>query len=114
MTDPKTGGQKGVKAERFDLIPVEPLEELARVYGYGATKYEDDNWRKGYAWCWSFGAMMRHAWAFWRGEERDAESGCLHLAHVAWHAFTLMWFWSNHRGTDGRHIATSTAKTSNC
>ena len=39
MVDPVTGGEKGVKPERMELIPVEPLEELARVYGWGAGKY---------------------------------------------------------------------------
>ncbi|MEI6084000.1 MAG: dATP/dGTP diphosphohydrolase domain-containing protein [Verrucomicrobiota bacterium] len=107
ITDAATGGQKGVKPERFDLIPTTPLEELARVYGYGATKYAEDNWRKGYAWNLNFGAMLRHAWAFWRGEDRDAESGCHHLAHVAWHCLTLMWFQTNGRGTDTRKDKTS-------
>jgi nucleoside 2-deoxyribosyltransferase len=92
VTDPTTGGQKGMKMERFDLIPVEPLEELARVYGRGAMKYADDNWRRGYDWKLSFGALMRHAWAFWRGESIDAETGRHHLACAAWHCFTLMWF----------------------
>lgn len=109
ITDPKTGGQKGMKLERFDLIPVEPLEELARVYGRGASKYADDNWRRGYQWKLSFGAMMRHAWAFWRGESRD-ELGNHHLGCVAWHAFTLMWFEANRPELDSRH-AKATPRT---
>jgi hypothetical protein len=104
VTDPTTGGKKGSKLERFDLIPVEPLEELARVYGFGATKYDDDNWKKGYSWKLSFAAMMRHAWAFWRGETYDQESGCHHMAHVAWHCMTLMWFTSYHPNGDCRDV----------
>ncbi len=102
VTDPDTGGQKGIKQERFDLIPVEPLEDLARVYGYGATKYDDHNWRKGYSWSLSFGAMMRHAWAFWRGEDLDPESGLPHMAHVAWHCMTLLWFSQYRKEKDDR------------
>jgi len=102
ITDPLTGGQKGSKLERFDLIPPEPLEELARVYGMGALKYEDNNWQKGYAWKLSFAAMMRHAWAFWRGEDKDPESGCKHLAHCAWHCMTMMWFMDHHKAGDSR------------
>ena len=101
ITDAATGGQKGQKLERFDLIPAEPLEELARVYGRGAAKYDDDNWRKGYSWRLSFAAMMRHAWKFWRGESRD-ELGNHHLGCVAWHAFTLMWFERNRQDRDDR------------
>ena len=37
ITSP-TGGQKGQKIERFDLIPIKPLTGLARVYGKGAAK----------------------------------------------------------------------------
>jgi hypothetical protein len=101
MTDPATGGQKGVKLERFDLIPPEPLEELAATYGRGSMKYEDHNWSKGYKWGYSFGAMMRHAWKFWRGEQRD-ELGNHHLACVAWHCFTLMWFERYRKEQDDR------------
>lgn len=102
MTDPDTGGQKGVKPERFDLIPAEPLMELARVYGWGATKYDDHNWRKGYNWGWSFASLMRHAWEWWAGKRADPESGLHPLAHVAWHCFTLMWYQMEDQGKDDR------------
>lgn len=102
MTDPMTGGMKGVKDARYDLIPSECLEELANVYGKGALKYSDHNWTKGYKWGYSFGAMMRHAWAFWRGENNDKESGLPHLAHAAWHCMTLMWYSKHGKGTDDR------------
>ncbi len=102
VTDPLTGGKKGTKLERFDLIPVEPLEELARLYGWGALKYSEYNWQKGYDWKYSFAAMMRHAWAFWRGEDKDPESGLCHLAHVAWHCFTMMWFTKHYSQGDHR------------
>lgn len=38
-TNKDTGGQKGVKLYRFDLIPAFPEEELALLYGLGAKKY---------------------------------------------------------------------------
>lgn len=104
VTDPVTGGQKGVKSERFDLIPPDGLRELARVYGMGAKKYEPWNWAKGYAWLLSFGAMMRHAWAWAMGESIDPESGLHHMAHVAWHAFTLITFERKGLGTDDRFL----------
>jgi hypothetical protein len=101
ITDATTGGQKGVKLERFDLIPAEPLEELARVYGRGSVKYSPNNWAKGYKWSLSFGAMMRHAWLFWKGEECD-ELGNPHMACVAWHAMTLLWFSKHRKDHDDR------------
>src|ERR1700738_1358363 len=88
--DPTTGGLKGSKLARFDLIPAGPLVKLAEHYGIGARKYEDRNWERGYAWSLSFGAMMRHAWLWWSGEDDDPESGDNHLVSVAWHAFALL------------------------
>lgn len=87
-----TGGQKGEKPEQFHTIPYEALAELARVYKFGASKYADYNYRLGYEWSLSFNAMMRHAWAFWGGEDTDEESGLNHMAHVAWHALNLVLF----------------------
>ena len=65
--DPVTGGEKGKKLERYDLIPVRPLAEVARCFGMGARKYADRNWEQGLAWGRVFGALMRHLWAWWQG-----------------------------------------------
>jgi len=90
----ETGGQKGQKLARFDLIPAGPLNRLAEHYGYGAFKYEDRNWERGYNWSLNFAALNRHLWAWWRGEDvdPDSEHGTLHLTAVAWHAFALLEF----------------------
>jgi hypothetical protein len=98
----ESGGQKGRKSEEYALIPSEPLAELARVYGYGASKYSDNNWRKGYPYSWSLSALYRHIEAFRRGQSADPESGRHHLAHAAFHLFTLIWFDQNGRGEDDR------------
>ena len=92
VTDPDTGGQKGGKLVRLDLAPVGAMLELGRVYGYGAQKYDEHNWRKGYAWSLSFAALMRHVMAFWGGENIDPESGLHHLAHAQWHCQILQTF----------------------
>lgn len=89
-TASSTGGEKGVKPARFDLLPSYPLHLVAEHYGRGAAKYTAHNWRKGYEWSKSFAAMMRHAYAFWDGQDLDPETGTPHLAAVVFHAFTLM------------------------
>lgn len=118
-TTSSTGGQKGVKNQRFDLIPVGPLTELAEHYGRGAKKYDDHQWRKGFEWSKSYAAIQRHLNAFWGGEDYDtcppngddcqnvtaegapfeSESGTCynhtgshHMAAVAWHSMTLLEF----------------------
>ena len=87
---------------RYDLIPALPLDELAKQYSFGALRYGDRNWEKGMSWSRVFGSMMRHAWAWWRGEAFDKESKCHHLAAVAWGAFALMEYEWMAKGTDNR------------
>lgn len=114
-TDPDTGGQKDVKLARYDLIPARALHRLAILYGRGAQKYAENNWRRGYRWGYSFGSMMRHAWAFWRGrlydpdwcahgedQDHDPDECVPHLSAVAWHAFTLLTFALDRLGKDDR------------
>lgn len=105
ITDPTTGGQKGQKPERFDLIPWDALQEVARVYGKGAEKYEPNNWLRGYKWSLSFGALLRHVTQFWLGKEYDdgpGGTGCRHLACAAFHCLALMTFSMRKLGTDDR------------
>jgi len=102
VTDPKTGGAKGSKEARYDLIPPEALDALARLYGRGCKKYSPRNWERGYAWGLSFAALMRHAWSHWCGEEIDEETGSPHIIQAAWHCFTLHTFAIRRLGTDDR------------
>lgn len=102
ITNKLTGGEKGSKPERYDLVPVRPLAELAKLYGYGAQKYEDRNWEKGYDWSLSYAALQRHANAFWSGQTVDPESGCHHLASVVFHAFAMIEWGVTHPELDNR------------
>ena len=98
----KEGRKNDTGKLRYDLIPPYPLERLVEVYTIGAKKYDDRNWEKGIKWGRLFAAMMRHAWAFWRGEERDPVDGQLHLASIAWTAFALMEYSITHKELDDR------------
>lgn len=98
-----TGAEKGSKLAKHSLIPPGPLNALAEHYGLGAEKYEKHNWRKGYDWSLSFDALMRHANAFWGGEDVDPELGSPHMAAVAFHAFTLLSFMAEHPEFDDRY-----------
>lgn len=87
---------------RFDLFPPVSLERVAEVYTYGASKYDDRNWEKGIKWGRVFAAVMRHLWAWWRGEAVDAESNLPHLAHAAWGCLTLLEYERTHPELDDR------------
>lgn len=88
---------------RFDLIPPYALWEIARIYTYGAQKYEDNNWlRSGMKWGRFFSAIMRHLWKWWGGEKLDKESGLPHLAHAAWGCLALLQYEKEKLGVDDR------------
>lgn len=67
---------------RLDLIPPEVIIALGEVLSYGADKYGDRNWEKGFKWGRLFAAIQRHLWAFWSGQDLDPESGLPHLYHA--------------------------------
>lgn len=102
ITNPATGGQKGRKPQRYELLPWPAVGEVAEVYAFGATKYDDHNWLRGYAWSLSYGAMLRHLALFWGGEDRDPESGLPHVAHAAFHCLALLTYAREHPELDDR------------
>jgi Domain of unknown function (DUF5664) len=95
----ESGGAKGAKPARFDMIPMDSLWELAEQFGKGADKYPAvnglDNWRNGYPWHLSFGAAFRHLSAALGGEDIDPETGSKHVIAAAWHMFVIA-HWMNH------------------
>ena len=90
---------------RHELIPPEAVEALADVLTFGATKYGDRNWERGMAWSRVYGAAMRHAWAWWRGEKADPETGLSHLKHLLCCVAFLVAFEERGAGSDDRPAA---------
>jgi hypothetical protein len=110
ITDPDTGGQKGQKLARFDLIPPRPLWKLAEHYGRGAAKYAERNWEQGYKMSLSFAAQQRHSWAFWNKAELDGnpyEGDDFHLSAIAFHSFAMQEFLHTHPEMDDRSGGTN-------
>lgn len=86
---PETSPAEEVAGVKFDqgktpyhLLPPELLEGVGQVLDFGARKYAARNWELGMAWSRPFSALMRHMWAWWRGQDVDPETGMSHL----WHA----------------------------
>lgn len=75
---------------RLELLPLDALDEVGKVLTLGAKKYGDRNWERGIVYSRVFGALTRHAWAWWRGESRDPETGYSHMAHCAANALFLL------------------------
>jgi len=86
--------EKDVKKDgaklRYDLVPAEAIEELVKVYTFGAQKYEAHAWESGMKMSRVYAALFRHMTAWWLGEDTDKESGFSHLAHAAWNVLALL------------------------
>lgn len=102
-TTATSGAQKGVKEERFSLVPVYPLTLLSRLYAFGAKKYAAHNWRKGYEWSKSYDSVIRHLTQFWEGEDIDPETGIPHVICAAFHCFVLAQYMKDHPELDDRY-----------
>jgi hypothetical protein len=105
VTDPDTGGQKGAKLAELGAVDPLALWHLARVAGFGGRKYSRGNYMRGYRWSLSYDAMMRHALAFWMGEQNDPETGIPHMAAAGWHCCALISFSERGLGSDDRYDA---------
>lgn len=101
---PQLGGLKNdsEKAARPELLPTEALEEISKVLAFGAKKYEDNNWRRGFKWTRVLGALFRHLYAWARGEDKDPETGLSHLAHAGCNVLFLLTFELTGAGQDDR------------
>lgn len=87
---------------RYDLLPFEPLEDIARVLAFGASKYGENNWKRGARWGRYFAALLRHLTAWWRGQDLDPETNLPHLAHAGCCLLFLMSYQQNKWGQDDR------------
>ncbi len=88
---------------RLELLPSIFTYCVARVFTFGAQKYDDWNWAKGFPWLQPYASLMRHLVAWHRGEDLDPESGLPHLDHAACNLAMLITFREEGLGEDNRH-----------
>ena len=86
----------------YHLIAPELMDGVGQILDFGAQKYAPRNWEKGMDWSRPFSALMRHMWAWWRGECADPETGKSHLWHAACCLMFLMAYEARKTGTDDR------------
>jgi hypothetical protein len=87
----------------LDLIDPDAIEGLATILQHGADKYGRHNWRIGLPFSRVVSALMRHLFAFMRGEDVDPESGLLHVDHILCNAMFLSNFVRNRKDLDDRY-----------
>lgn len=86
------------------FLPPGPLLQVADVFGYGERKYDAYNWRKGMEWSRLYSSALRHLWAWFRGEDKDPESGHPHLAHAVCNLLMIMDYSEFNLGKDDREF----------
>jgi hypothetical protein len=96
------GNKHDQEKVRTDLLPVRPLMAIAGVLTHGAKRYGDRNWEKGLKWSRPYGAILRHLFAWWMGEDIDKDSGEPHLACAATEILFLLEFSETHKELDDR------------
>lgn len=86
----------GAQREKMDLLPYDlvPFQEMTdayvRVAEFGAKKYAAWNWSKGIPRRQLLCSLLRHTFAYLRGEDCDKESGLNHSDHILWNAVALV------------------------
>lgn len=81
------------KKLRWDLLPIEPTEEVVKAFMYGNSKpgNVENDWQfvtdKSNTY---YAATMRHIVEWRKGNQID-ESGCHHLAHACANLMIIMW-----------------------
>lgn len=81
---------------RMDLVPLECVEQVAKILTFGANKYEENSWQDlSDFWKRYKAALLRHLTAIDKGELIDSESGLPHIDHVLCNALFLSWGFHN-------------------
>lgn len=90
QTESKKNDRKDGKL-RWELLPLQTLEEIVKIYTFGAEKYGPNTWQNldnGYERYKA--ALLRHLVSYEKGEVHDEESGIHALAHMAWNALAML------------------------
>lgn len=84
---------------RMDLVPLDTVENMAKVLTMGAEKYGENNWQElPKFWSRYKAALLRHLAAIDKGELIDQESGLPHIDHVLCNAMFLSWGYHHGKG----------------
>ena len=101
-----TGARYNAGKAPLDMIPLHLLEGAARVFEQATKRkvnpYPRWNWAKGMPWSVPIGCIKRHLAAMERGEDRDQDSGELHVDHMMCNLLMLIQYYRMYREGDDR------------
>jgi hypothetical protein len=110
----KGGVKHDADKNRWELMPFDALDEVAKVLTIGAKKYKDRNWETGMRWGRPMGAAYRHESAFWQGERYDQETGTHTLANAICELLFLLAYDLRGIGEDDRPTAIEASGRGGC
>ena len=89
---------------KWSLVSWKALEPMVRVLAFGASKYDDHNWKKGLKYTEVCESLQRHLNAFIDGENNDPESKLSHVGHILCNAMFLSYMSMFRKDMDDRFI----------
>ena len=102
----KVDFSSGVKYDigkvRYDLVPPEIEEALAKVFTVGAIKYKPRNCETGFEFGRLYAAARRHMAEWAKGYDLDTDSGMHHLCAASWSLLMIYLCQVRGIGTDDR------------
>lgn len=93
----------------ISLVPPEAIVAAANVYGFGASKYGENNWRDDldkFPYSRHYNSIMRHMLAWHNGEDIDPESGLPHTHHALTQMMILITCEMHGKEVDDRYNTT--------
>lgn len=107
-TERGSGARFNAGKTPFRFIPLNLLAGAARVFEKVTNRpvnpYPLWNWAKGMSWSVPYECMLRHLDAWYRGEEKDPDSGESHIDHVICNALMLKHYETAYREGDDRPV----------
>lgn len=101
-TPPQVAVKNDSDKDPWHLAPWDAFRAVVKVMAFGANKYAERNWEKGFDWHRLHRAAIEHLTSWWEGQDKDPETGYSHL----WHAGCCVMFLIAHElrgiGNDDR------------
>jgi len=88
--------------DRIDLLPIDPLFDIAKVFEFGANKYEANSWKTDIEFSRVYSSIMRHMMSWKNGRSIDPESGLNHVAHAGAQIMILLQYIRDREYMDDR------------
>ena len=98
MEQQERGLRYNTGKRRWSLVHYKSLEPMVQVLEFGASKYDDHNWKKGMPPKEVLECLQRHLAELMDGEVNDKESGLPHIGNIMCNAMFYSFFTETQEG----------------